>query len=96
MDMSRRCFDDDGDGVGHAVSVHFNADAFAIAEVGDCFAEMLQMLRKGRHTFSFAFARGLAQDASWLHVGVRFNEGAVMYELICASSCHFANQKQCK
>ena len=82
MDISRRCFDDDGDGVGHAVSVHFYADALAIDDVGDCFAEMLQMLRKAWHTFTFAFERGLAQDASWLHVRVRFNEGAVMYELI--------------
>ena len=67
-DISKRCFDDDGDGVGHADSVRFDADAVAIDEVGDGFAEMPHVLRKALQTFPFAFARGLAQDASWLHV----------------------------
>ena len=38
MYVSTRCFDDDGDGVGHAVGVRFDADAPAIDEVGDGIA----------------------------------------------------------
>ena len=32
--VSRRCFDDDGDGVGHAVGVRFDVGAPTIDEVG--------------------------------------------------------------
>ena len=70
MYISRRCFDDDGDGVGHAVGVRFAADAPTIDEVGEALLQMQHILRDALQTFQFAFARGLAHEASWLRVGV--------------------------
>ena len=69
MYVSTLCFDDDGDGVGHAVGVRFDADAPAIDEVGDgiaanaaliagCVADIPIGFRTRPGTRSFMASRG--------------------------------------